>query len=275
MLLDGKMVRNALLEKAKEEIERDSLRLTLAIIYVGSYAPSEKYIKNKKKYCKKVGIATRVFEMPEVKSEQEIIDLIEILNNDSSVTGIILQSPIPDGLDIEECIKHIDPKKDVDGFTKESFYKLAHNLPGLRSCTPKGIIKLLEYYNIELKGMKVCVIGRGNIVGKPLIFELLNKDATVTVAHSKTVNLKEITLDSDVIIAAAGVPHILTEDMVKKGAVVVDVGITIENGNVIGDVDFANLKDKCSYITPNPGGVGPMTIAIIIQNVIDAYKGGN
>lgn len=275
MLLDGKMVRNSLLEEAKNKIEKDHLNLTLAIIYAGHYEPSEKYINNKKKYCQKVGIKTQVYELPEVKDEQEIIELINRLNNDETITGIILQSPIPDGLDIEKCIKYIDPKKDVDGFTKESFYKLAHNLPGLRACTPKGIIKLLDYYNIDLAGKKVCIIGRGNIVGKPLIFEFLNRDATVTIAHSKTTNLKEIALNSDVIVSAVGKPHIITEDMVRDGAIVIDVGITVINGKIVGDVDFDNLKDKCSYITPNPGGVGPMTIAIIIQNVIDAYEGGN
>ena len=262
MLLDGKMVRDALLENAKEQIEKEHLNLTLAIIYAGHYEPSERYIKNKKKCCEKVGIKPVIYEMPDVKSEEEIINLIEDLNSDNSVNGIILQSPIPKGLDIEECIKHIDPRKDVDGFTKENFYKLAHNLPGLRACTPKGIIKLLEYYNIDLKGKKVCIIGRGNIVGKPLIFEFLNKDATVTIAHSKSGNLKEITLNNNVIVSAVGKPHIITEDMVK-------------DGEIIGDVDFENVKNKCSYITPNPGGVGPMTIAMIIQNVIDAYKGGN
>ncbi len=275
MLLDGKMVRDALLENAKQEIEKEHLDLTLAIIYAGHYEPSEKYINNKKKFCKRVGIKVNLYEMPDVKSEEEIITLIEKLNKDNSVNGIILQSPIPKGLDIEECIKHIDPRKDVDGFTKESFYKLAHNLPGLRACTPKGIIKLLEYYNIELSGKKVCIIGRGNIVGKPLIFEILNKDATVTIAHSKSGNLKEITLNSDVIVSAVGKPHIITENMVKDGAIVVDVGITVIDGKIVGDVDFDNVKNKCSYITPNPGGVGPMTIAMIIQNVIDAYKGGN
>ncbi len=275
MLLDGKMVRDSLLAKAKEQIEREKLNLTLAIIYAGHYEPSERYIKNKKKYCEQVGIKPLIFAMPNVKSEEEIINLIEKLNNDSNINGIILQSPIPKGLDIEKCIKHINPQKDVDGFTKDNFYKLAHNLPGLRSCTPKGIIKLLEYYNIDLSGKKVCIIGRGNIVGKPLIFEFLNKDATVTIAHSKSSNLKEITLNNDIIVSAVGKPHIITEDMVKDGAIVIDVGITVFDGKIVGDVDFDNVKDKCAYITPNPGGVGPMTIAMVIQNVIDAYKGGN
>lgn len=273
MLLEGKKVRDELLIKAQEQIAKEHLDLCLAIIYAGHFEPSEKYIHNKVKYCAKVGIKTEVYELGDVQDEQEIINLILKLNQDEKVTGIILQSPIPKGLDIEKCIKYIDPKKDVDGFTKENFYKLAHNMPGLRPCTPRGIIKLLEYYNIDLTGKKVCVIGRGNIVGKPLIFELLNKDATVIVTHSKTENLKELTLTSDVIISCTGIPHLITEDMVKEKAIVVDVGITVQDGKVLGDVDFENLKDKCSYITPNPGGVGPMTIAVIIQNVINAYKG--
>lgn len=274
-LLSGTKVRSEILEDIKKEIEEKKLELKLAIIYVGYYAPSEKYIANKLKYCAKVGIKTEVYKMPNEKDESNIINLIEKLNADKTVTGIILQSPLPKGLDIEKCIKHIDPKKDIDGFTKENFYKLSHNLEGLRPCTVKGIIELLKYYNIPLDGQNICVIGRGNLVGKPLALELLNHNATVCVVHTHTQNIKDITQKADIIISAAGKPHLVTSDMVKDGAVVVDVGITVQDGKIVGDVDFDNVKEKCSYITPNPGGVGPMTVAIIIKNVLDAYKGGN
>lgn len=272
MLLDGKMVREEILNEVKKEIANNNMQIGLAIIYVGFYAPSEKYIKNKIKYCDMVGIKVQVFHLEEAQNEEEIITLIKELNNDDTITGIILQSPLPNGLDIDECTKYIDPNKDIDGFTKENLFKLVHNIPGLRPCTPKGIICLLEYYNIPLVGKKVCIIGRGNIVGKPLLHEFINKDATVTIAHSKTQNLKEITLASDIIVCAVGKAHMLTADMVKDGAIVIDVGVTIIDGKTMGDADFETLKEKCSYITPNPGGVGPMTIAMIIENLLYAYK---
>lgn len=271
-LLKGTVVRKAILEDVKKEIEEKSLKLKLAIIYVGYFAPSEKYIANKIKYCDKVGIETELYKMPNEQNEDNIINLIESLNKDDSVTGIILQSPLPDGLDIEKCIKHIDPKKDIDGFTKESFYYLSHGLDGLRPCTVKGIIELLKYYNISLDGKHVVIIGRGNLVGKPLFLELLNHNATVTCVHTHTKNIENITKNADIIIAAAGCPKLVKENWVSKNAVVVDVGISVIEGQIIGDVDFENVKDKCLAITPNPGGVGPMTVAIIIKNILDAYN---
>ena len=241
---------------------------------VGNYAPSEVYVRNKVKFCEKVGIKTKVIRFADDTLENEIIKEIEELNKDEKVTGIIVQSPLPNGIDLENCIKYIDPQKDIDGFTKESFYALVHNLPGLRPCTAKGIIRLLEYYNIELKGKDVCIIGRGNLVGKPLFFELLNHDATVTITHTKTQDLKEKCKKADIIICGAGVPKILKSNMVKKNAIVIDAGITVIDGKVVGDADYINLCKKCKYITPNPGGVGPMTIAMIIENVIEAYRMG-
>lgn len=274
MILDGKKVRDELLEKIRNEIAQRNLNLTLAIILVGSYEPSEVYVRNKIKACEKVGIHTKLVRLLE-STEEEVINVIKNLNEDKSITGIILQSPVPDNINIENCIRVIDPKKDVDGFTKENFYGLGHGIECLHPCTSKGIIYLLKYYNIPLEGKKVCLIGRGNLVGKPLIFEMLKENATVTICHRKTKDLKSITLNSDIIVCGCGSPKLLTKDMVSSGAVVVDAGITIENGKIIGDADFDNLKDKCSYITPNPGGVGPMTIAMILQNILEAYNGGS
>lgn len=273
MLLDGKKVRDELLLEYKDIITNDSLEITLAIIYVGNDAPSEVYVNNKVKYCDKVGIKTKVIRMDADSKEESVIKEIEKLNKDKKITGIILQSPVPKQIDIENCIKHIDPSKDIDGFTKDSFYSLSHNLKGLRPCTPKGIIRLLKYYNIDLEGKDICIVGRGNLVGKPLAFELLNENATVYICHSKTKDLKKKTKKADIVICAAGTPYLIKRNMVKTGAVVVDAGITVCDGKIIGDADFINLKDKCSYITPNPGGVGPMTIAMIIENLIEAKKG--
>jgi len=272
MLLDGKKVRDEILLNIKDVISKEKLDLTLAIIYVGNDAPSAVYVNNKVKYCDLVGIKTKVIKMDENTEEESVIKEIKKLNKDKKVNGIILQSPVPKQINIENCVKHIDPKKDIDGFTSDSFYFLGHNLPGLRPCTPKGIIRLLECYNIDLKGKDVCIIGKGNLVGKPLIFEMLSKGATVCVCHTKTKDLKKKTKKADVIICGAGVPHLLKRNMVKTGAIVIDAGITVVNGKIIGDADFIGLKDKCSYITPNPGGVGPMTIAMIIENVVEAKR---
>lgn len=274
MILDGKKVRNEILSIIKNIVQNENLDLTLAIIFVGNYAPSEVYVRNKVKYCEKVGINTKVIKMDDNIAEEDIIKEIEKLNKDDKVTGIIVQSPLPNNLDLESCIRHIDPNKDIDGFTKESFYALVHNLPGLRPCTSKGVMRLLKTYDIDLKGKDVCIIGRGNLVGMPLYFEMLNEDATVTICHTKTKDLKEKTKKADIIICGAGKPNILTSRMVKKGAIVVDAGITVIDGKIVGDADYLGLSKKCKYITPNPGGVGPMTIAMIIENVIEAYRMG-
>lgn len=274
MILDGKKVRDELLNKYKKQIEEEKLKLCLAIIFVGDNKASEVYVNNKLKYCKYVGIDTKLIKLKEDTTEKEVIDVIKDLNNDKKVTGIILQSPVPKHIDINKCIEYINPKKDIDGFTKESLFNLAHNTDGLRPCTVKGIIELLNYYNIDLKGKNVCVIGRGDIVGKPLVLELLNHNATVSCVHSKTKNIKDYTKYSDIVISAAGYPNLVIKDMIKKNAIVLDVGINVIDGKIKGDVDFENVSKKCAYITPNPGGVGPMTIAMIIDNVIKASKGG-
>ena len=274
MILDGKKVRDEKIEIVRKQIEKKGLKLTLAIIHIGFYAPSEVYVRNKIKYCEKAGINTKLIRL-DTSTTEEVCKIIDDLNKDNDITGILLQCPVPDNIDLDKCIKHIDPKKDVDGFTKENTLNLINNKKGLRPCTAKGIMSLLKYYDIKLSGKNVCILGRGNLVGKPLIFEMLNANATVTVCHSKTENLKEKTLSSDIIICGVGIPHLLTSDMVRDGAIVIDAGVSVEDGKVIGDADFENLEDKCLYITPNPGGVGPMTIASVIENVIEAHEMGD
>ena len=273
MILDGKIVRDEILDNIKEEIANNKYDITLAIIYVGNYKPSEVYINNKIKYAEYVGIKTKLIRL-ETTTEEELINIIKELNEDNSINGIILQSPVPNNINIENSIKHINPSKDVDGFTKENFYKLANKIDGIKPCTAKGIIRLLDYYNIDLKGKDVCIIGRGKLIGIPLLFLLLERNATPTICHTKTDDLKKHTLNSDIIICGAGHPKLLTSDMIKEGVIVIDAGITVIDGKIVGDADFDNIKDKCSYITPNPGGVGPMTIAMIMENTLEAYKGG-
>ena len=272
MILDGKKVREKLLSEYRNEIESNKLDITLAIIYIGHNDASELYIKNKIKYCKEVGIQTRLITFNDDISDNEVISMIKELNNNDKITGIIVQSPIPNHLDFDKIVQNIDPNKDVDGFTKENWYKLSHDIDSLRPCTSKGIMKLLNEYNIDVTSKNVCIIGRGNLVGKPMLFEMLNHNASVDICHSKTNNLKEHTLNADIIVCACGKPHLLTSDMVKDGTIVIDVGITVIDGKIIGDVDYDNLVNKCSYITPNPGGIGPMTIAMIIDNLIKASK---
>ncbi|MGN1379059.1 MAG: bifunctional 5,10-methylenetetrahydrofolate dehydrogenase/5,10-methenyltetrahydrofolate cyclohydrolase [Bacilli bacterium] len=271
MILDGKKLRDTLLSFYKEKIELEKINITLAIIRVGNDKPSKVYIKNKVKYCSLVGINVQTFELEENTTEEKIINLINKLNNDNSITGIILQSPVPKHINFTKCVSNILPCKDIDGFTKDNLFNLIHNKNGLFPCTSKGIIKLLKYYNIDLNGKNVCIIGRGDIVGKPLIFELLNNNATVSICHSYTKNIKKYTKSADIIISAVGKPNLITYDMVKKSSIIVDVGISVVDGKIIGDVDFENVSKVCKYITPNPGGVGPMTIAMIIENLIDAY----
>ena len=273
MILDGKMVRNHLLDNYKKIIEEDHLQITLAIIYIGNDEASKVYINNKIKYCEMVGIKTELINFKDDVLENVVINKIKELNNDKNITGIIVQSPIPKGLDFHKIVEEIDPNKDVDGFTKENWYKLSHKERGLRPATAKGIICLLKEYNIDLKGKNVCIIGRGELVGKPLIFEMLNQDATVCVCHRYTKDLAKHTKDADIIVCAAGCKRLLTEDMVSNDAIVIDVGISFEDGHIVGDVDYDNVQNKCSYITPNPGGVGPMTIAMIIDNLIEIKRG--
>lgn len=269
MILDGKKLRDELLVQYKEKIKEEKLNITLAIILVGNNEASKLYIKNKEKYCTEVGIKVDKYLLDEDTGEEVLINLIKDLNEDEKVTGIILQSPVPDGIDFDKCSGMILPSKDVDGFTKDNVYNLYLNKKSILPCTVKGIIKLLEYYNIEINGKNVAIIGRGNIVGKPLAMALENRNATVSLLHSKTKDLKMFTKDADIVVVACGIPKLLKKEMIKEGSVVIDVGISRVDGKIVGDIDFDNIKDIALFVTPNPGGIGPMTIAMIIDNLIE------
>ena len=275
-IIDGKELAKNIRLKLKDEVielKNADINPKLAVIMVGDDKASKVYVKNKSKACEDVGIEYEEYLLPEKTKMEELLELIEKLNNDETIHGILVQSPLPKGLDANEAFRAISPKKDVDGFNPINVGKLSLNQDCFVSCTPYGIIKMLEAYNIEIEGAHAVIIGRSNIVGKPLAQCLLNKNATVTICHSRTKNLKEITKQADILIAAIGKAKFVTEDMVKDGATVIDVGINrMDDGKLLGDTDFENIKDKVSYITPVPGGVGPMTIAMLMHNVVKAAK---
>ena len=278
-IIDGKKLAKQIREKLKiecEELQEKGIKPKLAVIMVGDDKASKIYVKNKSKACDEIGIEYEEHLLEKNIKQKELIELINKLNNDKSVHGILLQSPIPEGLDINEAFRIISPEKDVDGFNPTNVGKLVLNQDTFVSCTPYGIMKMFEAYDIELEGKKVVVLGRSNIVGKPLVQCCINKNATVTICHSKTKNIKEHVKEADIVISAIGKPKYVTEDMIKEKAVVIDVGINrTEDGKIVGDVDFENVSKKASYITPVPGGVGPMTIAILMNNVIKACKNQN
>ena len=275
IIMDGKALAKEIREKLKLEVEKlkeNGIFPKLAVIMVGNDPASAVYVKNKSKACNEVGIEFEEFMLSEETSMEKLLNLINELNLRKDIYGILLQSPIPKHLDIQKAFEAIDYRKDVDGFTAINVGNLALNNPKFISCTPYGVIKLLEKYNIELEGANVVILGRSNIVGKPLIQCLLNKNATVTVCHSKTRNIEEITKNADVLISAIGKTKFVTAEMVKNEAVVIDVGINRTDSGIIGDVDFENVKEKASYITPVPDGVGPMTITMLLHNVVKAAK---
>lgn len=273
-IIDGKKIAKEIRENLKikcDELKEKGANPKLAVIMVGEDKASQVYVRNKSKACNEIGIEFEEYLLNENIQQEELIELIQKLNNDITIHGILLQSPIPAHLNINEAIRTIAPEKDVDGFNPVNVGKLCLNQDTFVSCTPYGIMKMFEAYNIDLTGKNVTILGRSNIVGKPLIQCCLNKNATVTVCHSKTKDLKKYTKDADVIIAAIGKSKFVTADMIKQGAVVIDVGINRgEDGKITGDVDFENVSQKASYITPVPGGVGPMTIAMLMNNVIKA-----
>lgn len=273
-IINGKKLAKEIREDLKikcEELKERGIKPKLAVIMVGDDRASQVYIRNKSKVCDEIGIEFEEHLLDASIEQKVLIDLIEKLNKDKNIHGILLQSPIPKHLDINEAFRTIAPEKDVDGFNPLNVGKLCLNQETFVSCTPYGIMKMFEAYDIDLTGKNVTIIGRSNIVGKPLIQCCLNKNATVTVCHSKTKNLKQHTQNADVVIAAIGKSKFVTEDMIKPGAVVIDVGINrSDDGNITGDVDFENVYNKASYITPVPGGVGPMTIAMLMNNVIKA-----
>ena len=279
IIINGKELAKKIRENLRlecEDLKTKNIRAKLAVIMVGADPASKIYVKNKSRACEEVGIEYEEYLLDATTKQEDLIDLIKQLNENKTINGILLQSPIPSNLDINEAFKSISPDKDVDGFHPTNVGKLVLNQDTFVSCTPYGIMKIFEENNIDLCGKNVVVLGRSNIVGKPLIHCLLNRNATVTVCHSKTQNIKEITQRADVVISAIGKANFVTEDMIKENAVVIDVGINrLEDGKIVGDVDFEKVKEKAKFITPVPGGVGPMTIAMLMNNVIKATKRQN
>lgn len=275
-IINGKEIAQKVRLELKDKVDgmkRRGIHPKLAVIMVGDDKASKVYVKNKSKACEEIGIEYEEFLMDSEITMEELLKLIEELNNREDIHGILLQSPIPKHLDINKAFNAIDYRKDVDGFNPINVGKLSIGEDCFISCTPFGVVKMLEEYNIDVQGKNVVIIGRSNIVGKPLMQCMLKKNGTVTVCHSKTENIKEITQKADIIIAALGKARFVTQDMVKDGAVIIDVGINRnDDGKLVGDVDFENVEKKASYITPVPGGVGPMTIAMLMTNVVKAAE---
>ena len=271
-IMDGLKVSLDIRKKIKEEIESENITPHLAVIQVGDNKASDVYIKNKKKACLDVGITFDHIKFNETISEDLVIDEIKRLNNDISVNGILVQLPLPLGFDEGKIINTIDPLKDVDGLTYPNVGNLVLENDCLVPCTPLGVMELLKYYNVNLRGKNVCLVGRSNLVGKPLIQLLLKEDATLSICHSKSLDIKNYTKMADVLIVSAGHPNLITKDMVKEGAIIIDVGINKEGNILCGDVCFDEVKKKVKLITPVPGGVGPMTVACLLKNIVKAYK---
>lgn len=282
-IIDGKRISQEIKDELKEKVaalKKEGIEGALAVIQVGNDPASSVYVGNKKKACEYIGIGSLSYELPEETTEEELLALIEKLNNDDKVNGILVQLPVPKHIDEEKIIKTISPKKDVDGFHPENVGNLVTGGRGFVSCTPAGIIQLLKRSNVTMEGKNCVVIGRSNIVGKPMALLMLRENATVTVAHSKTQNLKEICKQADILIVAIGKPRFITADYIKEGAVVIDVGIHREarevDGKMVnklcGDVNYEDVAEHTSAITPVPGGVGPMTIAMLMNNCVEAMK---
>lgn len=275
--IDGKVISAYIKERAAKEAAQVALTLgrkpCLAVIIVGENPASKVYVNNKKKACEACGITSLEYALPELTSERELLDLIGTLNRDDAVDGILCQLPLPKHISEEKVIEAISPEKDVDGFHPVNVGKMLTGGDGFLPCTPAGLIEMLKYENIPIEGKRCVVIGRSNIVGKPAAILMQRENATVTVCHSKTRELKEILLQADIIVASVGKPHFLTADMVKPGAVVLDVGINrLPDKTLVGDAEFAEVAEVASYITPVPGGVGPMTVAMLMQNTVKAAK---
>ncbi len=275
-LIDGKLIGAQIKEELREKVntlKAEGIQPGLAVILVGDNSASQVYVRNKKTACEFVGIKSFSYELPAETSEEELLGLIDTLNADPNVHGILVQLPLPAHLDEQKVILRISPSKDVDGFHPQSVGALSIGLKGFVSCTPAGVIELLKRYHIEIAGKNCVVVGRSNIVGKPVSLLLLREHGTVTICHSRTQNLKEVVQNADIVVAAVGIPNFIKEDMIKDGAAVIDVGINrLENGKLCGDVDFEACEKKASYITPVPGGVGPMTIAMLMHNCVLAAE---
>ena len=277
-IIDGKLVSAAVKERVTAEVKalnQKGISVCLAVILVGSDPASQIYVANKKKACEQLGIISKEYLLPETTTQDELLSLVKELNADKTVNGILCQLPLPKGLDEKVVIEAIDPNKDVDAFHPVNVGRIMIGDYDFLSCTPAGVMEMLAYYNIDVCGKECVVIGRSNIVGKPMGMLLLHKNGTVTMAHSRTKNLSEVTRRADILVAAVGKAKFVTADMVKDGAVVIDVGMNRADGKLCGDVDFDAVSEKASYITPVPGGVGPMTIATLMQNTLTAAKRQN
>ncbi len=274
IIMDGKALSNQIIENIKDKVSNLDTKPGLAVILVGEAPASAVYVKNKEKQALNAGFHSFIHKLPENTTKEELLSLIEKLNNDNDIDGILLQLPLPKRLSAYDFLDKIDPKKDVDGFHPINSGKLiTGETPYALACTPKGIIRILDEYKIPISGKNAVIIGRSNIVGKPLSMLLLNRNATVTIAHSKTKNLPDITKNADILISATGKENMVTKDMVKNGAAVIDVGIIRDNsGKLRGDVDFDNVKEIAGHITPVPGGIGPMTIASLMENTLELYN---
>lgn len=276
-IIDGKKVSAQVKQEVKNETEllkkEYSITPGLAVVIVGDDPASRVYVNNKKKACELVGFHSEEYALPAKTTQEELLDLVKTLNEKKDINGILVQLPLPKHLDDKAVIEAINPLKDVDAFHAVNVGKIMLGEYDFLPCTPAGVMEMLHYYNIEVSGKNCVVIGRSNIVGKPMGMLLLHENGTVTICHSRTKNLAEVCSRADILVAAVGKPKFVTADMVKEGAVVIDVGMDRdENGKLCGDVDFENVKDKCSYITPVPGGVGPMTIATLMKNTVKAAK---
>ncbi|MBQ8912607.1 MAG: bifunctional methylenetetrahydrofolate dehydrogenase/methenyltetrahydrofolate cyclohydrolase FolD [Lachnospiraceae bacterium] len=273
-IIDGKLISKQIKDELKEkvaELKAAGTEICLAVIQVGNDPASTVYVGNKKKACEYIGIKSLAYELPEETTEEELLQIIDMLNKDDSVNGILVQLPVPKHINDERIINAISPLKDVDGFSPASVGALSIGQKGFLSCTPAGIIQLLKRSNIDIEGKECVVVGRSNIVGKPMAMLFLRENGTVTVCHSRTKNLKEVCKRADILVAAVGKPKMIDASYVKEGAVVIDVGIhRNENGKLCGDVDFESVEPLCSAITPVPGGVGPMTIAMLMNNCVEA-----
>ena len=276
MILDGKQTATHLTQAVREKLDGyyalGKPKCKLAIVMVGNNPASEVYVRNKTKACEASGVVCDTINLPENVSQRELDDLIVNLSKDDGVHGILIQLPLPPHLNEDQATELVPFSKDVDGFTSLSLGKLVMGEQGFLSCTPGGIVYMLKHYGVDLKGKHAVIVGRSKIVGKPMALALLNENCTVTVCHSKTVDLAKICSTADILVAAIGKPEFVTADMVKDGAIVVDVGINRTEEGLKGDVDFNAVKEKCSYITPVPGGVGPMTVAYLMNNTLLAYE---
>ena len=275
-IIDGKAISKAIKDEVKQQVEewkQQGITVTLAVIQVGSNQASTVYVNNKKKACEYTGIRSLSYELPEETTQEELLSLVRELNDREDVNGILVQLPLPAHMDEDEVIRTISPKKDVDGFHPQSVGALCIGQPGFVSCTPAGIIELLKRSGVEIAGRECVVIGRSNIVGKPMAILLLRENGTVTVAHSKTADLKAVARRADILVVAVGKAKMITSEYVKPGAAVIDVGMDRdENNRLCGDVDFEDVEKVAGSITPVPGGVGPMTIAMLMHNCLESIK---